>query len=82
MSEYAIVYIFQDILWGIHYNQRDETMPNPLGSIIPILDLLGKELKIPPATGGVFPPYEGLRKKLTKARNFQEAFKLRPQQIR
>jgi len=27
-------------------------MPNPLGSIIPILDLLGKELKILPATGG------------------------------
>ena len=27
-------------------------MPNPLGSIIPILDLLEKELKILPATGG------------------------------
>jgi len=27
-------------------------MPNPLGSIVPILDLLGKELKILPATGG------------------------------
>lgn len=27
-------------------------MPNPLGSIIPILDVLGKELKILPATGG------------------------------
>jgi adenosylmethionine-8-amino-7-oxononanoate aminotransferase len=27
-------------------------MPNPLSSIIPILDLLGKELKILPATGG------------------------------
>ena len=27
-------------------------MPNPLGSIIPILDLLGKELKILPAIGG------------------------------
>ena len=25
-------------------------MPNPLGSITPILDLLGKELKILPAT--------------------------------
>jgi len=28
-------------------------MPNPLGSIVPILDLLGRELKIFPATGGV-----------------------------
>jgi len=27
-------------------------MPNPLSSIVPILDLLGKELKILPATGG------------------------------
>jgi len=27
-------------------------MPNPLGSIIPLLDLLGKEIKILPATGG------------------------------
>lgn len=27
-------------------------MPNPLSSIIPILDVLGKELKILPATGG------------------------------
>lgn len=27
-------------------------MPNPLRSIIPILDTLGKELKILPATGG------------------------------
>jgi len=27
-------------------------MPNPLGSIVPILDLLGTELKILPATGG------------------------------
>jgi hypothetical protein len=27
-------------------------MPNPLGPIIPILDVLGKELKILPATGG------------------------------
>jgi hypothetical protein len=27
-------------------------MANPLGSITPILDLLGKELKILPATGG------------------------------
>jgi hypothetical protein len=27
-------------------------MPNPLSSIIPILDLLGKGLKILPATGG------------------------------
>jgi pyruvate-formate lyase-activating enzyme len=28
--------------------------------------------------GGAFPPYEGLRKKLDEAPNFQEAFKLRP----
>ncbi|MFZ6016878.1 MAG: hypothetical protein ACOYU0_04540 [Nitrospirota bacterium] len=27
-------------------------MPNPLASITPILDLLGRELKILPATGG------------------------------
>ncbi|MEW6419159.1 MAG: hypothetical protein AB1480_13745 [Nitrospirota bacterium] len=27
-------------------------MPNPLNSIVPILDLLGRELKIFPATGG------------------------------
>lgn len=27
-------------------------MPNPLGSITPVLDLLGRELKILPATGG------------------------------
>jgi hypothetical protein len=27
-------------------------MPNPLGSIIPILDLLGREIKILPATRG------------------------------
>lgn len=29
--------------------------------------------------GGAFPPYEGLRKKLLKARSFEEAFALRPQ---
>jgi hypothetical protein len=28
--------------------------------------------------GGAFPPYEGLVKKLDKARNFYEAFSLRP----
>ena len=32
--------------------------------------------------GGAFPPYEGLRKKLTKARDFREAFELRPPQTR
>ncbi len=29
-------------------------------------------------SGGAFPPYEGLRKKLTTARDFREAFELRP----
>lgn len=29
--------------------------------------------------GGAFPPYEGLRKKLGNAKNFEEAFSLRPQ---
>jgi len=28
--------------------------------------------------GGAFPPYEGLRKKLTTARDFREAFELKP----
>lgn len=28
--------------------------------------------------GGTFPPYQGLRKKLTTARDFREAFELRP----
>ena len=28
--------------------------------------------------GGSFPPYKGLRKKILKARNFQEAFSLKP----
>lgn len=28
--------------------------------------------------GGAFPPYEGLRRKLTDAKNFEEAFELRP----
>jgi len=28
--------------------------------------------------GGAFPPYEGLKKKILNARNFKEAFKLRP----
>lgn len=27
-------------------------MPNPLSSIIPLLEILGKEIKILPATGG------------------------------
>jgi len=30
--------------------------------------------------GGAFPPYEGLRKKILKAKNFKQAFKLRPPQ--
>jgi hypothetical protein len=30
--------------------------------------------------GGAFPPYEGLRRKLSDARNFEEAFELRPLQ--
>jgi len=28
--------------------------------------------------GGAFPPYEGLTRKILEARNFQEAFSLRP----
>lgn len=28
--------------------------------------------------GGAFPPYEGLKKKLSNAKNFGEAFSLRP----
>ena len=28
--------------------------------------------------GGAFPPYEGLRRKLSDAKNFEEAFELRP----
>lgn len=28
--------------------------------------------------GGAFPPYEGLRRKFSRARNFAEAFELRP----
>lgn len=32
--------------------------------------------------GGAFPPYEGLRRKLEKARSFQEAFELRPPRVR
>ena len=32
--------------------------------------------------GGAFPPYEGLRRKFTNARTFEEAFELRPPHIR
>jgi len=32
--------------------------------------------------GGAFPPYEGLRRKIEKARSFEEAFELRPRQVR
>lgn len=32
--------------------------------------------------GGAFPPYEGLRKKITNARDFDEAFRLRPRQTK
>jgi len=28
--------------------------------------------------GDAFPPYEGLKKKILDARNFEEAFRLRP----
>ena len=31
--------------------------------------------------GGAFPPYEGLKKKFTNARTFEEAFKLRPPRV-
>jgi hypothetical protein len=31
--------------------------------------------------GGAFPPYEGFRKKLINAKNFEEAFSLRPKKV-
>jgi len=80
----------RDLLsWGVvSYPMRYQALePGPKDSYISPnwtkeqLEMLAKARRVI-GYGGAFPPYEGLRKKLTTARDFREAFELRPPQTR
>jgi len=76
------------ISWGVvSYPMRYQALePSPKdGYVSPHwtkeqLEMVAKARRVI-GYGGAFPPYEGLRKKILSARNFEEAFGLRPPRL-
>ena len=78
----------KDIMeWGVvAYPMRYEPLePRPKNTYVSPywtaeqLEMIAKARRVI-GFGGAFPPYEGLKKKLLKAKNFEKAFELRPMQ--
>ncbi|MDI6891341.1 MAG: hypothetical protein QMC83_10475, partial [Thermodesulfovibrionales bacterium] len=80
----------KDILeWGVvAYPMRYEPLePRPKNTYVSPnwtaeqLEMIAKARRVI-GYGGAFPPYEGLKKKILGAKNFEKAFELRPLSIR
>lgn len=78
----------KDLLdWGVvAYPMRYEPLePRPKNTFVSPnwtveqLEMIAKARRVI-GFGGAFPPYEGLKKKILKAKNFEKAFELRPMQ--
>jgi hypothetical protein len=80
------LYRIQDLLeWGVvAYPMRYEPLePRPKNTYVSPgwsaeqLEMIAKARRVI-GSGGAFPPYEGLKKKILEANSFEKAFKLRP----
>ena len=73
--------------WGVvAYPMRYEPLePQPKNTYVSSywtaaeLEMVAKARRVI-GFGGAFPPYEGLKNKILKAKNFKKAFELRPMQ--